>query len=867
MAFSDCRSLTSVVIPESVTEIGRYAFYGCRSLTSVSISDGVKIIDRYAFYGCTLLTSVVLPASVVEIGDSAFECCTSLASIVIPENLAEIGSAAFGGCTSLTSIDISESVAEIGDAAFEGCTSLATVSILGDIGEISKSTFQCCSSLASINIPEGVMKIGSAAFEGCTSLGSVSIPESVKEIGRDVFKRCKWKSLGFKYDGTRAQWEAIKKDGPVTDIDEKGYRFPVFCKDGREDDEGDVINGGVFEKFYPRKKDSKRNYSKCNQPFEIPAGVTAIGKFAFDTDDSDKLESVSIPASVTTIGKGAFRGCEKLREISYGGTIAQWKAVQKDFLWYSDVKTKTVRCTDGEYPIDTPTVGDLIGDSHSSGRYKILSQLPADSGEAEIYVCKKGGTEYILKYYISHTPDSEALEKLKALDNPHILKVYESGEYNGRPFTVTEYARGGTLAQKDGNGGYTYLPLTEEEAKKVAADVIDGLRAIHGAGLIHRDIKPENLFYKSEDGSGLVIGDFGICTTPKNASKQTEGTFGFFAPETYSNHPEVAGSLDYFALGITLWMLLAGQEPFVTEDVKTDIPKVMFNTLAGTVPNLLFAKSPGLSPSMQKLIRGLLTVKADQRWKYDEVNRFLQGKAVNVVQDSPRFDAFRVGNRQCRSFEEIAHALIEDPEGARQVVADGTLTACFVKVDQNFKRMIDNLIEENGTVDNDAEKGLFMAYMLDPNARCKLSDSVSIDSWKGFAAAFASEPDLVLEYLTGKRNGLYAYLSARFPKAEVQKIKGIVQGSAPDLVRTRLRILLNGNAIVPFSKDSVNEDTKLEDTKLEKLENLFKLPDYLQRRVLILLNAGEPELCAWVENVRGDESLESVKKRLSNGGK
>ena len=81
MAFWNCESLTSVVIPEGVKSIGEYAFKGCTSLTGITIPEGVKSIGWEAFYGCTSLTNVVIPNSVTSIDYSAFAYCTSLTSI------------------------------------------------------------------------------------------------------------------------------------------------------------------------------------------------------------------------------------------------------------------------------------------------------------------------------------------------------------------------------------------------------------------------------------------------------------------------------------------------------------------------------------------------------------------------------------------------------------------------------------------------------------------------------------------------------------------------------------------------------------------------------------------------------------------
>jgi len=83
-AFSGCRSLTSITIPDSVTFIGEQAFYDCSSLTSITIPDSVTFIGERAFWECSSLTSIAIPDSVTSIGDYAFMGCYELESIVVP---------------------------------------------------------------------------------------------------------------------------------------------------------------------------------------------------------------------------------------------------------------------------------------------------------------------------------------------------------------------------------------------------------------------------------------------------------------------------------------------------------------------------------------------------------------------------------------------------------------------------------------------------------------------------------------------------------------------------------------------------------------------------------------------------------------
>ncbi len=177
-AFSYCNSLTSVVIPESVTYIGEWAFYNCHNLTSIEIPDSVTVIGGWAFYNCHNLTSVEIPNSVTSIGRDAFSYCSSLTSIEIPDGVTSIGSYAFEYCSSLTSIVIPDGVTSIGSCAFEYCSSLTSIEIPDSVTVIGYSAFSYCTSLTNIEIPDSVTSIAEDAFDNCLALKTIIIDSS-----------------------------------------------------------------------------------------------------------------------------------------------------------------------------------------------------------------------------------------------------------------------------------------------------------------------------------------------------------------------------------------------------------------------------------------------------------------------------------------------------------------------------------------------------------------------------------------------------------------------------------------------------------------------------------------------------------------
>ena len=190
-----CHFLKSLVIPDSVTNIGDYAFWGCTSLKSLVLPDSVSSIGDWAFWNCRSLTDIVIPDSVNSIGDRVFSGCCSLKSLVIPDSVSSIGERAFEDCTSLSSLVIPDGVTSIGHCAFRGCYSLSNIVIPNGVTSIGGCAFSRCKSLVEVVIPDSVTSIGYWAFDGCRSLTDIVIPDSVTSIGDGAFENC-----SFPYD-------------------------------------------------------------------------------------------------------------------------------------------------------------------------------------------------------------------------------------------------------------------------------------------------------------------------------------------------------------------------------------------------------------------------------------------------------------------------------------------------------------------------------------------------------------------------------------------------------------------------------------------------------------------------------------------
>ena len=300
----------TVVIPEGVvTSIGNDAFWECKSPTSIYIPNGVTSIGNSAFSNCTSLISIHVPDSVISIGNRAFSRCESLESIYIPNSVTSIGDWAFVSCTSLISIHIPDSVTSIGNSTFLECDSLKSIHIPDGVTSIEDNTFHRCHSLTSIHISDSVTKIGEEAFFGCYALSSIEIPASVEKIGKHAFP-----------SNTAIRNKSSVAIPPISDFDiEHGTLKRYLGKS----------NSVVIPSSVTSIGDSAFAFCNTLTSIEIPDGVTCIGNSVFQFCES--LTSIEIPDGVTRIGDKAFVCCESLTSIKIPNNVTS--IGDKAFAW------------------------------------------------------------------------------------------------------------------------------------------------------------------------------------------------------------------------------------------------------------------------------------------------------------------------------------------------------------------------------------------------------------------------------------------------------------------------------------------------------------------------------------------------------
>lgn len=178
----DYSKITSLVIPDSVTSIGRNSFRNCPSLATVTIGSGVTELSEWVFANCTGLKNITLPNSLNVIGESAFWGCTALTSLTIPNSVTSINMYAFEDCTSLANVIIPHSVTSIKPRAFYGCSSLDTLIYRGTKDEWEKFKIPSWGT-----IPENTKVIYVDLIASIENYGISKVNVNVKYTGNQVY--------------------------------------------------------------------------------------------------------------------------------------------------------------------------------------------------------------------------------------------------------------------------------------------------------------------------------------------------------------------------------------------------------------------------------------------------------------------------------------------------------------------------------------------------------------------------------------------------------------------------------------------------------------------------------------------------------
>lgn len=269
------------------------------------------------------------------------------------------------------------------------------------------------------------------------------------------------------------------------------------------------------------------------------------------------------------------------------------------------------------------------------GRYQVRRLLGA-GGMGKVYLARDVvlGRSVALKLVGPSRGAGFATERflhearaIARLNHPHVVQLYDFGEYNGGLYLALEYVEGETLRERARLGA-----LGIDEILRHARAIADGLAHAHAAGVYHCDLKPSNVML-GKDGRVRVV-DFGIARTGENAAATGSGSPDWMAPEQWTAVP-LTDRVDSWALGIVIAELLAGRHPLgdstkQRRDAARDPARVPdWRTDRRDVPpaiaeliNRALEREPSLRPSAAEWARVLDRVIGE-------------GKSDAVVEDGP----------------------------------------------------------------------------------------------------------------------------------------------------------------------------------------------------------------------------------------
>ena len=294
-AFENQASVTSVLIPDTVTEIGRQAFRNCANLAAVNEGNNIASIAPNAFYGTAWDSN--LTGGEVYLGKTLYKYA--------------------GGMYTDTEISVKEGTLGIAGNAFNGMDKLVKVTLpagLTNIGEYAFGGAQTGTGLTEITFPDSVTEIGANAFRNAKSLAKVTIGANVAYIGDNAFGGTAVSDLTYGANaefGAQGPFRGLTAAATVT----LGDNITAFPAKLFEEWTGlaSVSLGGVTQ-LPANAFDGFENLATVALD-----DVTVLGDYAFR---GTALTEVTIPEGVTSIGNGVFANCTKLAKVNYNAADA-----------------------------------------------------------------------------------------------------------------------------------------------------------------------------------------------------------------------------------------------------------------------------------------------------------------------------------------------------------------------------------------------------------------------------------------------------------------------------------------------------------------------------------------------------------------
>lgn len=303
--------------------------------------------------------------------------------------------------------------------------------------------------------------------------------------------------------------------------------------------------------------------------------------------------------------------------------------------------------------LDTPAAARLDGGAADSPEPSPGAALPA-AERYELGEClgvggmgrvvkafdRQLGRSVALKFLTHDDPEILRLFLREArsqarIQHPHVLEIYDSGEWDGQPFIAMRHVAGGTLAEVGAS-------LSLEHKVRLLVQVAEGLHAAHRQGLLHRDVKPSNVLVEETPDGELValVSDFGLASELEDAeamaAEAVAGSPHYIAPErlaglSASGSPTVIDRRsDVYSLGITLYRLLTGELPFTGQNTVDVLRRVVDQDLPPPRQRM-----PSLPVELEAIILRSVARDPDQRYASAravaaDIQRYLDGEVVEA---------------------------------------------------------------------------------------------------------------------------------------------------------------------------------------------------------------------------------------------
>lgn len=299
-------------------------------------------------------------------------------------------------------------------------------------------------------------------------------------------------------------------------------------------------------------------------------------------------------------------------------------------------------------------------------RYRIVKKI-AEGGMATVYKAQDERLNRPVALKIMHTQLAQGLHREQfiarfrreatsaaSIANPHIVQVYDTGEFEGLDYLVMEYVHGVNLRYEMNK----YGTFSVKDTLRVLAQTLDGLASAHLAGVVHRDIKPENILIN--DRGNVQITDFGLARAISQATLSSTGlllgTAAYLAPEMIEKNLATPQG-DLYSAGMMAWEMLAGRVPFnadnsvtlVFKHVHEDTPsiKTVCKDINSSVADFLSSitaremeKRPSDASKALNILRRVCSGLSEEEWQYkfevdlDAENQSFEGSIItNKLED------------------------------------------------------------------------------------------------------------------------------------------------------------------------------------------------------------------------------------------